>query len=440
LGSRKHHGTPAAERSRRIPRRPDWSTAAWWGPPIGRIYFATLVLSVGRGAWYTCWALFFIRSVGLSAAEFGIGVTAAGVVGMIAGTPFGYLADRLGPREVLIGLSAVQGLATLTFFFATEFWTVMVVTCVVVTAERSAPGIRIAVISGLTTNENRLSTISNCHVIKEVGAVAGALIGGVVLFADNAPAYLGLIMFCGAANVFFALLLIRVPHVRSLRERKVKRKVLVLKDRPFLVLTLLNGMVALNWGVLDSGLPLWITTHTQAKPWVMAALLIFNGIMIVLLLSRVTRAGATVAGAGRLGMLAGIALALACVVFATSDGGSGAAVLVILFAAVAVHTAGELFFLGSGYGLSVGLTPEDAHGEYQGMFNAGEGAAMMLAPGLLTALLVGWGTGGWLLLAGVFLLSGTGLMITSRWALRHRDSLDAKLELVAEPAPLTKAA
>jgi hypothetical protein len=406
-------------------RRPGWSRRAFWQAPIGPIYLATLVLAVGRGAWYACWAMFYLRSVGLSAAEFGIGITVAGAVGMLAGMPFGYLADRLGPREVLIVLASVQGLATAALAFVNGFWAVMLVTCVVMMVERAAPGIRVAVVSGLTTGEERLKTISNCHVLKETGAIAGSLVGGVVLFFDTRPAYVTLVMFCGAANLAFALLLLRVPHVESLRERKITRKVLVLRDRPFLVLTVLSGVLALNWGMVDAGLPVWLNTHTQAPAWTMGALLAFNGVVIVLLLNRFTQAAATVPSAGRLGVLAGATLGASCVVFATTDGGTGTVVILLLFAAAAVHVVGELFFLGSGYGLSVGMTKEDAHGEYQGMYGAGEGAAMMIAPGLLTALLAGWGVAGWLLLGGLFVVAGAGLLLTSRWSMREQGRADA---------------
>jgi MFS family permease len=418
----------------RSPRRPGWTRRDFWQGPVGAIYVATLVLAVGRGAWYACWALFFLRSVGLSATEFGIGITAAGLVGMVAGMPFGYLADRIGPREVLIVVAIVQGLATMSLALVHEFWTAMLVTAVVVTVERAAPGIRIAVLSGLTSGPDRLKAISNCHVIKEVGAVAGSVVGIAILVFDSRPAYVGLVLFVGSANLAFAWLISRVPHVESLRERKIKRKVLVLRDRPFLVLTVLNGVLALNWGLLDSGLPVWLTTHTEAPPWTMGVLLAFNGVVIVLLLNRFTQRASTVRSAGRSSLFAGFTLAAACLLFAMTDGGVGTVVIAILFVAAAVQTFGELFFVGGGYGLSVGMTRQDAHGEYQGMFGVGEGAAMMLAPGLLTALLAGWGTPGWLLLGGLFLVAGIGLLFTSRWSIREEHRRE---EAAAEPVPAT---
>jgi hypothetical protein len=104
-------------------------------------------------------------------------------------------------------------------------------------------------------------------------------------------------MLCGAANLTLSLLLARVQHVESLRERKVRRKVLVLRDRPFLMLTALSGVLALNWGLYDSGLPVWLTTHTHAPLWTMAALMVFNGVVIILLLNRFTQASSTVLSA-----------------------------------------------------------------------------------------------------------------------------------------------
>ncbi|MEV7012367.1 MFS transporter [Streptosporangium sp. NPDC051022] len=405
-------------------RRPEWTTVAWWRRPVGPIYLAALVLSLGKGAWFTCWAMFFIRSVGLSTAEFGIGITAAGVVGMVAGGPLGYLADRVGARETLIALGVIQGLAILSYTFVRGFWAVVAVTCVMIAAERSTPGIRIAVISGLTSGQERLDGISTTRVMTQGGIVVGAIVGGFVLSADSRAGYLALILFYGAVNLAFALLLTRVPHVESLSDRKVRRGVLVMRDRLFLLVTLLNGLLALSWGMLDSGVPLWLTAHTQAPLWVMGVLMGGNAVVIVLFQNRVSRAGATISGAGRLGLWAGIALAVSCVVFAATYHGSGAFVIAVLVVAAAVHVVGELFFVGSGFGLSVGLTPEEAHGEYQGMFATGQAAAMMLAPGVMTILLVQWGVAGWFVLAAIYLAGGVGTILAGRWALRNRHRRD----------------
>ncbi|MEK8107594.1 hypothetical protein NKG94_25440 [Micromonospora sp. M12] len=70
----------------------------------GRVLtLGTLVKTVGRGLWLVASALFLTRSVGLSATEVGVGLTISALVGVLASTPSGYLADRVGPRGVQVG-------------------------------------------------------------------------------------------------------------------------------------------------------------------------------------------------------------------------------------------------------------------------------------------------------------------------------------------------
>src|SRR5690242_18266771 len=83
--------------------------------PLRRIAAGTLVSAVGNGAWYTSWALFLTRSVGLTPAQVGLGMTVAGGVGLLSATPLGRLADRIGAREVYAALLLLQGAVALAY-------------------------------------------------------------------------------------------------------------------------------------------------------------------------------------------------------------------------------------------------------------------------------------------------------------------------------------
>lgn len=411
---------PGRARPARLPWNPLRSLP---GGPVGWILAASLVLSTGNGAWFTGWAIFFIRSVGLSASQFGIGITAAGLVGLVAGSPIGYLADRVGTREVLVCIGVLQGLAVLSYALVHQFWPFVLVSCVLVTAERAAPAIRIAVISGVASEEERLQNISTVRVVQHVGIVAGSLVGGVILYLDSRAAYLAMLLVYGGACITSAAMITRVPHVESLSDRKVRRRMLVLRDRPFLLITALSGLLALNWGMLGTGVPLWITAHTHAPRWIIGAITAVNAVAIILFQNRASRAGRTVPGAARLAVFCGAALALSCLLFAATYHGSGALVVVLLLAATAVHVVGELLYFASGWGLSVGLAPPSAQGEYQGMFGTGPAAALTIAPVLMATLLVDWGLLGWLALAVLFLVAGTPVGAAGRWAQRTRDQV-----------------
>lgn len=396
-----------------------WRSRLTLGPLAG-LQLATLVLTVGAGAWFTCWAIFFTRSVGLSATEFGGGVTVAGVFALVVGSPLGYLADRVGTREVLVCLGLLQGLATLCYLMVSEFWGFLAVSVVAVTTQRLAPGIRVALIAGLTTGQDRLHSISANRVIQQIGLAVGSAFGALVLALNDRSAYVALVVLYGTATLAAALLTLRVAHVPPAAATADRPGMRVLHDRPFLLITLLSGVLALNWGLLGTGLPLWISAHTHASLWTVGMLVAVNAVAIVCFQNRMSRAAAKVASAARMGVYSGAALAAACLVFALTYHRGGLVAIVLLLVAVAGLTLGELLFSASGWGLSVGLTPAAAHGQYQSTFAVGTATALGFAPVLMTTFLVGWGVLGWLALAVVFLAGSLPIVPASRWAVRTR--------------------
>src|SRR5690242_14863720 len=67
---------------------------------MSRLAAGTLISAIGNGAWYTSWAIFLTRWIGLSPAVVGLGMTVAGACGVAAATPLGWIADRVGARDV----------------------------------------------------------------------------------------------------------------------------------------------------------------------------------------------------------------------------------------------------------------------------------------------------------------------------------------------------
>src|SRR5215831_4905086 len=58
--------------------------------------------SIGTGLFLAGSAIFFVRSIGLSAAQVGLGLSIAGVVGFATTVPMGVLGDRVGPRRLFV--------------------------------------------------------------------------------------------------------------------------------------------------------------------------------------------------------------------------------------------------------------------------------------------------------------------------------------------------
>ena len=92
----------------------------------------------------------------------------------------------------------------------------------------------------------------------------------------------------------------------------------------------------------------------------------------------------------------------------------------LLVCAGLAHVVGELFFVSALWGLSIGLMPPDAAGQYQAMATTGIAAAQMASPIVMVALLVTWGLPGWFALAGLFTITAAIALPTTRWATHHR--------------------
>jgi hypothetical protein len=388
--------------------------------PLRRLAAGTLVSSVGTGAWYASWALFLTRSVGLAPAQVGLGLTLAGGLGLLAAAPLGRLADLAGAREVYAGVLLVQAAAQLAYVGVHSFPGFLVVACAAEIARGGAGGARNALVLSVSPRDDALGAMGTMRSMSHVGWALGALGGAAVIGIDSRPAYVALLVANAASFLAYAALVASVP--RPARANVERRGLRVVGDRPYLTLAGLVGVLALCWAMLSSGLPLWVALHTDAPRSISAVIVVLNSLAIAAFQVRVSRRMDAPLTAARGAMLAGAALALSCVLFALTAGGSGIAVIALLLLAGAVHVAGELLFVAASWGLSIPLMPRDAAGEYQGVFATGEAAALLVAPALMTTLVAGWGQPGWLVLAAIFLVPASATLPVTQRALAARSA------------------
>ena len=400
--------------------------------PARVLTFATLVRTVGRGIWLAASALFLTRSVGLSVGQVGLGLSVFALVGLVASTPMGYLADRYGPRR--IQLTALVAGAVLTSLLVTvrsfpAFLAVGIGTALASAAYRGAQG---AVIAGAVPADQRVRTRAYLRATTNVGISVGAAVAGIGIAADTRTSYVALILVNAVAELTAAAVLTRLAPIPPVPAPEHGPRLIALRDRPFLAFTVLDGLMSMHFGLLNIALPLWIAQHTTAPRWLISVLMLVNTIMVVLFQVRASRGTERLTGAGRASRRAGLAIATACVLFAASGSVSTAAAVGLLVAGALAHVIGELWHSAAGWGISFGLAPAHAHGQYQGAYAMGMELGGMLAPVVVTTLAVGWGAPGWLVLGVLFVGLGALVPPVVGWAARTRPA-PAEAEPVSVP-------
>ncbi|MGC4770552.1 MFS transporter [Micromonospora sp. DT44] len=404
-------------------------------PPPGPariLTLGTLVRTTGRGLWLVASALFLTRSVGLSATQVGVGLTISALVGVLASTPSGYLADRVGPRGVQVGGLIAAGVLTAALITVRSFPAFVLVGAATALADAVERGGRGALIAGAVPADQRVHTRAYLRATTNVGISVGAVLGGFAIAADTRTGYLNPDPGHGGGVAGRSGDLRPAAHRRAPVDAPTRGPRLVaLRDRPFLAFTLLDGLMSMHFSLLTLALPLWIAGHTTAPVWMISVLTLVNTVLVVLLQVRAARAAVTLPGAARASRRAGAVIALACVLFAASGALPTPGAIGLLCVGSLAHVIGELWHSAAGWGISFGLAPADAHGQYQGTYGMGYELGKMLAPVVVTSLALGWGVPGWLVLAGLFLLLGALVPPVVRWAGRTRPT-----SRVTEPATI----
>jgi MFS family permease len=375
---------------------------------------ATLVNTIGNGSYLTAGILYFTRVLHLPAYEVGLGFSAAGIISLAAGIPGGHLADRRSPRAIYASTLAGCALGMAGFYFTRSFLAFTLVACftgIAQTAGLAARGPIIRQLGGKRPQELRayLRSVTN------LGIALGAVGAGVAVEVNSALAYKILIAGNGISFAMSAAIIWLLPNVTAVKPVSGPRWV-ALRDYPYIALTLLDGVLAIQAQVQTVAIPLWLTSFTAAPRWILAASVVINTVMVVIFQVRASRQITSAHQGGRAMRRAGFTLLVSCIAISLTGhlGAVGAAALIL--AAVVIQTVGELWYAAGGFELSFGLAPEHAQGQYLGVYGMGVGLANSFGPALLTALCIGWGIPGWVTVGILFAAAGLLIPPAVRWA------------------------
>lgn len=382
---------------------------------------ATFVDTIGGGMFLTSSVLYFTRVVHLPAERVGLGLTLAGLIGVLAGVPLGEIADRRGPREVKLILLVLLSLTMVGYVFVRGFLAFTLIAVFDLLVNTGANAVRGGLIrriggEGATAYRAKLRATTNA------GVAVGGLLAAIAIQADTRLAYQVLIAGNAASFLISAAILYRLPHlqplVRPSQEARWGRSV---RDVPFNAWAIINGLMSIQYQVLLIPLPLWIVGHTHAPRWSVACCLLINATLCVLLQMRVGAKVTTIRQGGSAFRTAGFLFLTSSAALGLLSAVPGWAALLLVVVGCIVHTVGELWHSSGQFTVGYGLAPAYAQSEYQGMQSLWTSLlGYSLAPAFLTLLCIDGGRNGWFALGFFFAALGCAAVPVTRWADQSR--------------------
>ncbi len=397
-----------------------------------RFLCVTTVDAIGSGLMLPMSALFFTRAVGLAAVSVGIGLSIAGVIGLVAAPLTGPLVERYSARGLLTGCYVASAIAYALYPLARSYTAFLAVVSLAAVSNRITQPARAAfarLIAG--SNQASVGLLAKIATVRNAGFAIGGLLTSGVLAIGRHEGYVAIALANAASYLIVAIGMRGLGGQQGARtpaagggSRQVYGE-LLRKHRDYLALAALNSVLLLYDSVLVVGVPLWLTEQTQAPIWLAGVLFTLNTVIVVGLQIRVGRSVADAYGAARAYARSGAMALTACIAFATAGGAAvGLAVVLLTLGAVAL-TAGELCVSAAEWGASIALAPDANRGYFLGIFGTGTAAQFALGPALVTFCVVELGRAGWLLLGLLMLASG---LAAKRIARARAQALEDSLE------------
>ncbi|NUT34686.1 MAG: MFS transporter [Hamadaea sp.] len=409
-------------------------------PPPGvarALTVRSIVYAVGSGVFQAGSAVFFTQYLGLTATQVGLGLSVAGGLTVLLSVPLGQVVDRWGARRVWIVAGLLEALLFFAYPVVGSFAAFLLLVCALAVADVTASVAKHVYTLQALPPEERVRALAYQRSAMNVGFTAGAALSGVALAVGTRSAYLSLVLVNAAVLLVTAVLIARLPRAAAAGSGPRTRPFAVLRDRPFVALSGLNGILQSHQTLFGVILPLWTLTCTDAPAVMIPVLYMVNTVLAVTFQVRASRGSETAVGAGRALRTGGLTVAAGALLLGAAAVTGGIVTIAVLVAGTVMLTVGELTQSAGAWGVTATVPPEERRGEYTGVFKLGGQVQQTFAPAGLTLLAVGTGGWGWLVIAALMVVAGQVAPAAVRWVIRTPRLVRAEQETAATPELVT---
>ncbi|MGW0612277.1 MFS transporter [Streptomyces sp. NPDC002788] len=366
---------------------------------------AALVDRVGSGLWASVAVLYFTYVAGLTVAEVGTLVAAAGAIG-IAGAPLaGRIADRIPLTRVLIAVQVARALASLALL-TTDTYALLLAYCAVGGLADRAASVLTRLYATRVAGPDRVRYQAVHRTVANAGWALGGLAAAGALALGTTSAYQWLLAGDALSFICYALITRRCGEPPSPSRTVATSKDTAptaepahpWRDRTYLAYVATETVLFLDDAVFKVGLPLWIAHASDAPHGLAPLLMVLNNVLVVALQVPLSRFGATTTAARTLLLPLSAVFALGGVTMALSATKGAATATVLLTASAVLFTLAEMLHATISWELSVALAPETAQGSYLGVHGLAQSAQRSIGPLAVTTAIatgpIGWATFG----------------------------------------------
>ena len=320
---------------------------------------------------------------GIPVALAGAAVALGGITAVTSGLIAGWLADRVGPRNVIVAAMMCNAAAYLAYTQATVPVQAFAVGLLVGVGTGAYGPSSQSLLAFMVPAEKRQAAFAQNRVTSVVGLGLGATIGG-VLASSGLPGYVRLLQLDALTFLVFAGLVLTLPRggVAS-SATPGGGYAAVLRDRAFMRLVGVNvALVAAGIAPMLTLLPAFAKGQAHVTELAIGGIYAANTLTIVLAqlpLTRLTRARNCMSVL-RLGAL----LWVGCWVLCTAAGVwlSGAAAALVIALAAVTYAIGECLYSSVMLPTAAALAPDSLRGRYLGAMGLTWQAGFLLGPSL----------------------------------------------------------
>lgn len=355
------------------------------------------------------------------------GYTLSGIPGTIVG---GMLVDKIGRRAVLLASLGFMSLTIFMYFFAFDFVTFLLVAMADSFVGSLYMPAANAMIADVIPSRDRPKAYSTLRIAWNVGMVFGPAAGAILVAAYSIKVLFlfGALILLGA----FLMNLVFIPETRPKETGEAvtfRKCVAVARDRPFLLISAMSGVLFLCMTQFMTALPIYMTADLSEPESSIGPLWALSSGLIVLLQLWVTSQTvkfrrSVVLMSGQIVLGVGVGL-----IYLATDFLSIAACVVII-------TLGELVYMSILGAIIADMAPEEKRGIYMGfsglMQTLGWGVGMFLGLWMLD-ILPDRATL-WLIFGGIAIASSTAYILFGRMIGPIKNHPDKHSGPKAEPA------